>query len=147
MGINLGFKKTRSLLSFSLLIGKKINTNQRTQFHSKVILLIRIRLQEVDMKKPFLNFILIAIIASIFTDCTSSQAQVPMPTGTPPPATSTETIPPTATVEETPTLAETATPTPLPLPTFPLELTQTPGIFQTATAFAATATQDYLNNL
>jgi hypothetical protein len=35
----------------------------------------------------------------------------------------------------------------LPLPTFPLELTQTPGIYLTATAYAATATQDYLNNL
>jgi hypothetical protein len=105
------------------------------------------RLQEVNMKKPFLKFISISILGLLFTSCTMSQAQTDLPTSTPPPATSTETIPPTATVEETPTQAETETPTPLPLPTFPLELTQTPGIFQTATAFASTATQDYLNNL
>jgi hypothetical protein len=104
-------------------------------------------LQEVNMKKSFLNFILLVILVSLITACSSVQVQIPVPTDTPPPATSTQTVLPTATVEETPTLAQSLTPTPLPMPTFPLELTQTPGIFQTATSYAATATQDYLNNL
>jgi hypothetical protein len=99
------------------------------------------------MKKFFFDFLVIVILASFFTSCTSIQTQTAPATGISPSTTSTEPAILIATVELTQTMAETPTQTALPLPTFPLELTQTPGIYGTATAFAATATQDYLNNL
>jgi hypothetical protein len=63
---------------------------------------------------------------------------------TPPPVTDTATLTPTLIPSSTPSPSLTPTPTPDPLPNFPLELTRTPGILATATAYAAMQTAIYL---
>ncbi len=94
------------------------------------------------MKKTFL----IGFLAFILAACTSLQSQTSQSTvtSTSQPATVMATF--TATEGFTPTASETPTQTLTPGPTFPLELTQAPGIYETATAYAMAVTQDYLNN-
>jgi hypothetical protein len=111
------------------------------------------------MKNYLLKFNFISIFALLLAACTAPttpQAQPTLLSATPQPSTPhmTDTPLPTSTPEpsstmatSTPTLVvNTPTPTMNPLATFPLELTQTPGIMATVTAYAATATADYLKN-
>jgi len=105
------------------------------------------------MKRPSGYPLVIVLLAFLFTACTGlapTQAPSPLPTNTPSQAlpSDTATLRPTASPTATQTVAAaTPTQTPLPLPTFPLKLTQTPGIQETATAYVASVTADYLNNL
>lgn len=117
------------------------------------------------MKRIYLPTIAFSMIAFLLAACSGqaasqTQAIQAIVTNTQPvlPATQPATSIPTPTDTEappTPTQAATASPTAtiqpsassLPVPTFPSELTQTPGIIATATAYAAAVTADYQNNL